>query len=118
MLKFKGQRSLVYLAGPITVPNPMLNAQRAIFEADRLVAVGVAVIVPHLSVLWEMVSLRHRTHEEWLDLDFNYILRCDALVRLDGASRGSDAEVAFAREHGVPVFLGVDAYLATRAVPT
>lgn len=105
------QRFLVYLAGPITVPNPMLNTQRAILEADRLIEAGFAVIVPHLSVLWEAVSPKAKSHDEWLDLDFNYIARCDALVRLSGESRGSDREVAFAREQEIPVYFSVDDFL-------
>jgi hypothetical protein len=34
--------------------------------------------------------------------------RCDAVLRLPGASRGADMDVAHARELGLPVFTSVD----------
>ena len=34
--------------------------------------------------------------------------RCDAVLRIDGASRGADADVALARELGKPVYFAVD----------
>lgn len=72
--------------------------------ADELVRLGYAPIVPQLSVLWEMIS-GHKTHEEWLDMDFSFVRVCKALCRIPGASKGADKEVQFAHSIEVPVFL-------------
>ncbi|KVG62834.1 hypothetical protein [Burkholderia pseudomultivorans] len=34
--------------------------------------------------------------------------RCDAVLRIDGASRGADADVSLARRLGKPVYLSLD----------
>jgi NTP pyrophosphatase (non-canonical NTP hydrolase) len=99
----------VYLAGPITKQNPMHNVHRAVAAADELLAHSYEVFLPHLSVLWDMIS--PKDIESWLALDFAWIERCDALVRLPGESSGSDREVAFAKEHGIPVYFGVAEFL-------
>jgi hypothetical protein len=48
------------------------------------------------------------SHRDWLDMDFAWIEVCHAVLRLPGESVGADAEVAFARERGVPVFHSID----------
>ena len=44
------------------------------------------------------------THAEWLAVDFEFIRRCDAVLRLPGESTGADLETAHANELGIPVF--------------
>lgn len=52
------------------------------------------------------------THADWLKIDFEYIYRCDALLRLPGESVGADAEVAEAMRIGIPVFGSIDDLIA------
>jgi len=40
------------------------------------------------------------------------LVKAEAVVRLPGASMGADMETAIAREDGIPVFDGVEAFLA------
>jgi hypothetical protein len=47
------------------------------------------------------------TYEFWTEIDLEWILRCDALLRLPGDSTGADAEIKFATEHNIPVFYSV-----------
>lgn len=100
----------VYLAGPISTGNQFDNVHRAVVDAARLRAAGFAVMVPHRCALDELV-LGAQSYEAWLDEDKEWIRRCDAVVRRPGESKGSDIEVAFAREIGRPVYFGVDEFL-------
>lgn len=52
------------------------------------------------------------THADWLAIDFEFISRCDALVRLPGDSVGADAEVAEANRLQIPVFRSVEEVIA------
>lgn len=51
-------------------------------------------------------------HADWLRVDFEYVRRCDALLRLPGESVGADAEVSEALRIGVPVFYSIDDLIA------
>ena len=59
-------KPLVYVAGPYTNPDPVWNTHTTVREAEKIEALGCDVDVMH---------------------------RCDAVVRLPGASTGADAEV-------------------------
>jgi hypothetical protein len=99
----------VYVAGPISKGDVGANVHLAIVAGDRLLAAGYAPYVPHLSFYWHI----HTPHdyEVWMALDFAYLAVCDALVRLPGESPGADREVAFAKEHGITVYDGLDELL-------
>jgi hypothetical protein len=97
-------KKLVYIAGPLTTGNQDRNVHRAVQAADMVYAMGGIPLIPHLSTVWAMISGKDRSYEEWLDIDFEYIRRCDALYRTPGASAGADREVEFANEIGIPVF--------------
>jgi hypothetical protein len=94
---------MIYIAGPITHPDPLANTGEGMRWFDELTDTGLCVcFLPHLSSFLHM--RRPRGHAEWLAMDKQYILRCDALFRLPGESVGADIEVAFCTEHKVPVF--------------
>jgi hypothetical protein len=52
-----------------------------------------------------------------MELDFGWVRRCDAVLRLPGASSGADREVALAERLGLPVFGSVDEVLTWAATP-
>jgi hypothetical protein len=78
---------------------------RAVAAAERLRRAGIVPVVPHLAVLWEMIA-PGADYEGWMALDLALLERCDALVRLPGASAGADREVAHARARRIPVLEG------------
>lgn len=106
----------VYVAGPISKGNQFANVRDALVAGARLRAAGFAVFIPHRSALDEM-ACGPAPYEAWMAEDFAWIERCDALVRLPGESSGSDREVEHARARGLPVFLGVDSFLAEHPAP-
>jgi nucleoside 2-deoxyribosyltransferase len=96
-------KPLVYIAGPYTNPDPVFNTHEAIKWGETIENFGVDVVVPHLSLLWHIVS--PAPVEKWYARDLAVLAKCDALFRFPGASSGADAEVVFAAERGIPVFL-------------
>lgn len=93
-------RPLLYVAGPYTRPDPVENTHRAarvatwIYENTRWVP-----MLPHITLAWHLIT--PRPVDFWYDLDLQHMLRCDAIVRLPGASTGADRELAVALEHGL-----------------
>jgi hypothetical protein len=43
-------------------------------------------------------------------MDKEWVLVCDAVLRLSGESKGADIECTLARKHGIPVFAEDDGY--------
>lgn len=96
-------RPLVYVAGPYSHPDPVENTHKALAVGDRLNASErLIAYVPHMSLLWHLVHPHKETY--WYDYDLHLLQRCDALFRMHGISVGSDNEVKFAKERGIPVF--------------
>lgn len=105
-------RPLVYVAGPYTRPDPVLNTHRIIKVADHLQGTGLVTChVPHLNHLWNLVA-PHDDVEHWYSYDLAILRRCDALLRVEGESAGADTEVSFAEEHGIRVFFDQDHLLS------
>src|SRR5262245_39762275 len=76
-------RPLVYLAGPYTRPDPVENTHTVIRLASELVDEGlVTPVVPHLTLLWHLVS--PRPLEFWYEYDVAILGRCDAVFRIVG----------------------------------
>ena len=104
----------VYVAGPYT-GNEEANVVRALDAATVLLRAGLFPYVPHLSHFWEDLHPHH--YEVWMALDFGWVRRSDAVLRLPGESKGADREVALASSLGLPVFHSTDAVLAWAGTP-
>lgn len=99
----------VYIAGPYSKGDVMLNIREAIFAADWVWAAGHSPFLPHLTGFWHVIS--PHPYEKWLALDADWIGACDALIRLPGESSGADKEVELAKASGLAVFDGVVEFL-------
>jgi nucleoside 2-deoxyribosyltransferase len=99
----------VYVAGPYTHPDPVVNTRNAILAGDELAQCGHIPWIPHLNIQWHMVC----PHEPdfWYQYDLFWLDSCDAVLRLSGESTGADREVAFAKAKGIPVFSSVGQFL-------
>lgn len=94
----------VYVAGPMNSSGRLMaNVREACRIASILRREGFSVYLPHLNVLWELAEGSEPDHF-WLDNDFAWIGRSDALLRLEGESKGGDLEVAYAKGKGIPVY--------------
>lgn len=95
----------VYIAGPYTKGDPVLNVRAAVAAADAVLAEGHVPFVPHVNHLWHTISPKR--WETWLSIDLAWLDCCDALIRLPGESTGADLEVTEASKLGIPVYFSV-----------
>ena len=96
----------VYIASPYTIGNKERNVLRQIDVADKLMDLGFAPFWPLRS---HYHHIEHaRPYEDWMQLDFTWVLSCNAVLRLDGESEGADHEVEIAIYYGLPVFYGLE----------
>lgn len=95
-------RPTVYISGPVTRGSKLRNYYRLCDAWEKLVAMGLAPFNPGWSITHP--GAFEIPHETWLEIDLPYVLQSDAVLRLDGVSRGADIECEAARKHGVPVF--------------
>lgn len=97
----------VYIAGPYSQGDPVLNVRAAIQAAEAVLAAGHSPYVPHLTMLWHLVS--PHPVADWYAHDLEWLAACDAVLRLPGPSVGADAEVKEAERLRLPVVTNVAA---------
>ena len=91
----------IYIAGPYTKGDMVMNLRAAIFAADKLAQAGHFPFVPHLSHFWHLVCPHN--YEFWLEQDFAWLEVCDCVLCLPGESVGVEREIEYAKELGIPV---------------
>ena len=95
-------RPILYIAGPYTKGDVVMNVRKAISIASLARSRGWLPFCPHLSHLWHMVDPHH--YDYWMAMDLEWLELADALYRLVGESPGADVEVAAAEARGIPVY--------------
>lgn len=100
----------VYVAGPMTKGDLLQHVRDAVHAADKIWAAGAIPYVPQVGILYQLIS--PHTYEDWMQLDFAWLDKCDAVLRMPGESSGADREVQRARFNGQPVFYSVESLLA------
>jgi uncharacterized protein DUF4406 len=105
------RRTKVYVAGPYTAGDPVINTARAIDAGTALLERGYAPFVPHLTMFWHMKD--PQKYETWLAYDFEWVASCDVLLRLPGPSSGADREVELANKLGIRVEYSLDVLVAS-----
>ena len=99
----------IYIAGPYTKGDVVLNVRKAIETAEFLRGMGHIPFLPHLTHFWHLVYPHGVDY--WYKYDLEWLKRCDCLIRLPGESTGADKEVEYAKEFGKPVYFGIDDWL-------
>lgn len=99
-------RPRIYIAGPYTKGDPIINTRKAIAVGSMLLKQGFTPFVPHLTMFWHFLD--PQDYETWLTYDFEWVKACDGLLRLDGESSGADREVRLAVELKKPIFFSLD----------
>lgn len=94
---------IVYIAGPITKPDPIANTNEAVLISDDLYSQGICVpLIPHMNLVWHLIKPHPNAY--WYEYDLHLLRRCDALLRLEGESVGAELEIKVAESIGLPVF--------------
>lgn len=106
------RRTRVYVSGPLTTGMLTKNVTHACQVAMELLRRGYAVYLPHTNILWEIATPADDPYETWLAHDFEWVLACDVMLRLDGESSGGDREVALAVNRHKPVYRSLDTLVA------
>jgi len=101
---------IVYIAGPYSQPDPVLNVIAAVKAAEEVRALGHLPFVPHLSHLWHLISPHEYAY--WIEMGLEWLDVCDCIIRLPGESPGADGEVARMIEQHKPVFYSVQEFAA------
>lgn len=96
-------KPLVYIAGPYSSGDPVVNTRYAAEMGIKVFAItGVGVIIPHLTLL------AHAIFPERVDFWYRYDLaqleHCTHLLRLPGESVGADREEEQAKKLNIMVF--------------
>lgn len=100
----------VYVMGPFTQGDLMMNLRQVIDAAEQLRAAGHIPFLPHLSMFWHLVH--PHDYEYWMSWDQDWLDVCEAAVRLPGPSSGSEREIARCKELNIPHFYSVADFLA------
>ena len=83
-----------------------VNVKRQLDCVDELMTLGFAPFAPLYS---HFQHLAHpRPYKDWVEIDLEWVDVCDALLRLDGESKGADGEVEYAKKLGIPVFYSIE----------
>lgn len=113
--KKQTRRLRVYIAGPYTKGDTILNIREAILAGEKLRARGFCPFIPHLTAFWHIIA--PSPYDEWLDLDNQWIPCCDVLLRIPGLSSGANKEVALARSLSMMVYTDINV-LISQCSPT
>lgn len=95
-------RPRVYVSGPITMGNRNVNLFQALEAHERLIRCGFAPLNPMMTMLCPFESSIR--HDAWISVDLAWVQVSDMVLRLPGASKGGDQEVAYAESIGCPVY--------------
>ena len=97
------KKPLAYLAGPYSA-DPVHYTRQAVLWAELLYRDNYAVIIPHLTMLQDLICFADK--DAWLERDIQQLMRCDIVFTFDDEtpSPGRDNELMVATEIGIPVY--------------
>ena len=101
----------VFVSGPYTLGDPLANVRKALEVGEALTLAGFVPFIPHLFHFWN--EQLPNDYETWMELDFAWLEKCDAVLRIAGTSPGADREEEKAHELGIPVFYLLDQLIRT-----
>lgn len=92
----------IYIAGPYTKGDVIINIRRAIDAAEEISKKGHTPFIPHLTAYWHLIYPHEL--EFWYNYDNEWLKSCDALYRIPGVSAGANMEVDLARKLGLIIY--------------
>jgi hypothetical protein len=101
----------VYIASPYTKGDVAVNVRKSMDAFYTLSKKGFVPFSP--------IAMSHFIHmiyplkydywlEEW---DYEWVVSCDCLLRLEGESYGADEEIKKANEYNIPIFYSIERLL-------
>jgi hypothetical protein len=102
----------VYVAGPYTNGDQVVNVRNAIEVADVLLLLNYAPYVPHLSHFWNF--LKPHEYGTWMALCTEWLSACESMIVIEGYSPGARVEEAVAKQLHIPIYYGLSEFLEAR----
>jgi hypothetical protein len=100
------KKIVVFISSPYTIGDIAVNVKRQMDCANDLIEMG---FIPYVPLLDHFLHMNNpQSYEKWLEMDFEFILRSDCVLRLEGVSAGADLETKFARDHNIPVYYSIN----------
>jgi len=99
----------VYIASPYTQGDMAVNVGIQIKTASELIDLGFCPYVPTLNHFIHMFS--PKDYETWMSQDFEWVKKCDFVLRLGGYSPGADREIELAINNDIPVVYNIEQLL-------
>jgi hypothetical protein len=115
---------MILIAGPYrggTNDDPALIARNLahlesvalpLFRAGHLPMIGEWVALPLVHLAWAATGGGVIGDAAWNEIQYpvahQLLEKCDAVLRLEGASTGADNDVRLARERGLPVYFRLE----------
>ena len=96
----------VYIASPYTLGDVAVNVKLQLDTVDILMNLGFAPFAPLYSHFQHMAH--PRPYQDWIDVDLEWVLACDCMLRIGGKSSGAEGEVDLALKHGIPVYYSIE----------
>lgn len=105
---------------PVLIANNLKRLEScalSVYKAGHIPMIGEWVALPLMKQAGS-TSLGDGVAAQYLYPVANRLLeRCDAVFRIEGASKGADEDVRLAEERGLPVFRRIEEIPARAAVP-
>lgn len=98
--------NLIYISSPYTNGDVAENVRLACEAGNELLKRGYIPFIPHLSLFWHFAF--PKSWGTWMRIDLEILSRCDAVLRIGGASIGADKEVRFAEKLGLCVYYSLE----------
>lgn len=104
----------IMIAGPYrgTTPNPqdwkenhdkMNQVAYEVFKKGHIPIIGVNLALPIINIMG-----RNTFNELMMPISLAAAERCDAILRIGGASKGADQEVEIFKKKGLPVYYSIN----------
>lgn len=106
----------IYIASQYSHGDREANARRSMEAAVQLIKAGFHAHSPLWTHFIE-TQIEPLPYETWMRLDFAWLRKCEALIRLPGPSAGADREVQEAHRLGIPVYASVEEFLTAQGEP-
>jgi hypothetical protein len=108
------KKIVVFISSPYTIGDTAVNVKRQMDCANNLIEMG---FIPYVPLLDHFLHMNNpQPYEKWLEIDFEFLLKCDCVLRLEGVSKGADKETKFAREHGIPVYYSIGEIIKEKCI--
>ena len=96
----------VFISSPYSEGDQAENVKVQMDAANELIEAGFA---PYWPLHSHFLHLTYpQDYDKWIELDKQFLLCCDVVLRLPGISKGADIETAFANQNNIPVFYSLE----------